>query len=83
MGFQMNTDYRNALVSYRISMSLAEDMLLRGIISERDYSKIDRIIAKKYGLSLDSICCRNPLLSRPVRGNMSLTRGGDIDGTDD
>lgn len=79
----MNADYRDALVSYRVSMSLAEDMLLQGIISEKDYSKIDRIIAKKYGLSLDSICCRNPLISRETRGNMSLTIGGDIDGKDD
>lgn len=79
----MSADYRNALVSYRVSMSLAEDMLLQGIISEKDYSKIDRIIAKKYGLSLDSICCRNPLISGETRGNMSLTIGGDIDGKDD
>lgn len=78
------SEYREQLIAYRASMSLAESMLTKGIITEREYAKIDRIIAEKYGLSLDSICCRNPLINQGVRANMSPTNeGGDMDGKDD
>ena len=36
-------------------MSLAMGMLHQSIISESEYAEIDTIMAKKYGLSLDSI----------------------------
>lgn len=73
-----------SMVAYRSSMSLALSMLTQGIISEKEYEKIDRIIAEKHGLSLDSICCRNPLITQGFRGNMSPTKErGDIDGKDD
>lgn len=74
---------RERLVAYRSSMSLATSMLTQGIISEKEYSQIDRIIAEKYDLSLDSICCRKPLINQGSRANMSPTKkGGDMDGTD-
>ncbi len=42
----------NARVSrYRAAMSLASEMLEKGIISPEDYGIIDTIMAKKYGLS--------------------------------
>lgn len=78
----MDADYREKLVAYRTSMSLAENMLFQGIITETDYGKIDRIIAKKYGLSLCSIYCRKPLITPQNRGNMRHTKGGDVDGAD-
>ena len=36
-------------------MTLARNMLQRGIINEDDYRKIDTIIAKKHGISSCSI----------------------------
>lgn len=72
----MENDYMNRLVCYRTTMSLAEGMLSQGIITAREYDKIDRIIAKKYGLSLSSICCRNPLIYKGFRANMTPTEEG-------
>lgn len=74
--------YRERMVDYRVTMSLAADMLAKGIISKEEYRKIDRIIAKKYGLSLGSICFREPLITQDFRGNISRTEGGDAGGTD-
>ena len=79
----MDAEYREALAAYRTTMSLAEGMLQQGIITEKDYGKIDRIIAKKYGLSLGSICCRKPLIDKGSRGNIRHTKGGGTYGTDD
>ena len=80
---EMDSDYRQAMVAYRTSMSLAAELLSGGLISEKDYAKIDRIIAKRHGLSLCSICLRKPLIAPDSRGNMHATEGGDIDGSDD
>ena len=74
---------RARLINYRAAMSLAFEMLSEGIINEKDYDHIDRIIAKKYGLSLDSIWCRLPLIPSPTRGNMPHTEGGDVHGKND
>ena len=76
-------EYKERLVAYRTTMSLAAGMLSEGIISEKDYGKIDRIVAKNHGLSLGSICCRNPLITLGNRGNMRYTEGGETHGTDD
>ena len=48
-------EFFDRLVAYKAAMSLASAMFRRGIISEKDYSEIDTIMTKKYGLSLDSI----------------------------
>ena len=80
----MNTEYYERLVSYRTAMSLAEGMLFRGIITERDYTVIDRKIASKYGLSLSSICCQKPLITKGFRANMTpAEKGGEVYGTND
>ena len=39
------------LTAYQTAMTLARNMLQRGIINEDDYRKIDTIIAKKHGIS--------------------------------
>lgn len=72
----MDAKYRRRLLSYRSSMSLAQEMLSEGIITEKEYAVIDRIIANRYGLSLDSIYCRNPLIDPASRGNMRHAKGG-------
>ena len=80
----MDADYRERLLSYRAAMSLASEMLSRGVITAREYAKIDRIIAKSRGLDLCGICCRNPLLYKEFRANMTPTdEGCEIDGTND
>ena len=40
---------------YRVAMSIIKSMLKSGIISDRDYSEIDTIIANTYGLNSDTI----------------------------
>lgn len=51
----MTKELATKIEAYHRTMSLAQEMLLRGIIDQRDYDKIDTIITKKSGLSLDSI----------------------------
>ena len=70
----MDAEYRRRLLSYRTSMSLAQEMLSEGIITEKEYAVIDKIIANRYGLSLGSICCRNPLINPASRGNIRHTK---------
>lgn len=78
----MDADYKDRLVAYRTTMSLAGGMLSEGIITGEDYDQIDRIVAKMKGLSLSSICCRKPLIVPGDRVNMRHT-GGVFNGTED
>lgn len=49
------TEIKQNLINYRLTMSVAMSMLKKGIITEKEYRKIDTIIAKKHGISLCSI----------------------------
>ena len=49
------TDYEKRLMAYQTAMALARSMRSKGIISAKEYAKIDTIIAKKYGISSGSI----------------------------
>ena len=49
------SDYDKRLFAYQVTMSLAGSMRSQGIISDKEYAKIDTIIAKKYGISSYSI----------------------------
>lgn len=51
----MTKELATRIEAYHRTMTLAREMLSRGIINPRDYDKIDTIITKKSGLSLDSI----------------------------
>ena len=53
-------DYLQSIVRYRIAMSMAKSMLNKGIITEEEYAKIDTIMAKHAGLSLDTIFSEIP-----------------------
>ena len=44
-------DMQDRVMAYRTAMSLAKEMLNRGIICQEEYAVIDTIMAKKYGLS--------------------------------
>ena len=48
-------EYMKKVEAYRVAMSIAKSMLVRGIISEQEYKTIDNIMTKKHGLSLFSI----------------------------
>ena len=39
------------IIQYRLAMSMAKEMLMRGIISEEQYGIIDTIMLEKYGVS--------------------------------
>lgn len=47
--------YEERIAAYRLAMSMAKAMLQRGIISDKEYTVIDRLMAEKYGISLSSI----------------------------
>lgn len=55
----MDKEYLNSIYAYSLSMNIAKEMLNRGIISEKDYSKIDKIMAKKYGINSCSLFREN------------------------
>lgn len=51
----MKNDYLYKVSTYRRTMSFVKSMKVRGIISEKEYDKIDTIMTKKYGISSVSI----------------------------
>ena len=79
----MDEQQARQLIQYRMAMSMARELVNRGIISEEEYDQIDRIIANKYGLTSGSLFCRNPLILQGFRANMSHTEGGVANGTHD
>lgn len=49
------SDYDKRLFAYQMAMALARSMRSKGLISAKEYAKIDTIIANKYGISSCSI----------------------------
>ena len=49
------SDYDKRLLAYQVAMALARSMRSKGLISAKEYAKIDTIIANKYGISSCSI----------------------------
>ena len=48
----MTNELFKRIVLYKATMSLVKNMLAEGLITEEEYSEIDRIFASKYGLEL-------------------------------
>ena len=48
-------EYDKRLIAYQTAMALARSMRSKGIISAKEYAKIDTIIADKYGICSCSI----------------------------
>ena len=67
----MNNAYRTKLESYLASMLQAKRMLSMGILTSKDYSIIDTIIAEKYGISSCSLYRGIDLILSGFNGNMS------------
>ena len=51
----MTKELYDKVISYRISMSVIKSMLKSNIITTKEYSEIDTIIARENGLSSCSI----------------------------
>ena len=51
----MTEELFERIVLYKATMALAKNMLADGLITEEEYSEIDRIFASKYGLELSVI----------------------------
>ena len=49
------SDYDKRLFAYQLAMALARSMRSKGLISAKEYAKIDTIMAEKYGISSCSI----------------------------
>ena len=47
--------YFDSLSAYMSAMTQAKNMLADGIITQKDYNKIDTIMTKKYGIDSCSI----------------------------
>lgn len=67
----MNNAYRTKLEGYLASMLQAKRMLSVGILTPKDYSRIDTIIAEKYGISSCSLYRGIDLIYSSINGNMS------------
>ena len=67
----MNSEYRKRLEQYISTMIQAKSLLVSGNISTSDYTKIDTMIAEKYGLSSCNIYRGINLIYKESRGNMS------------
>lgn len=69
-------DENRVLMCYVTAMQVVMRWLDRGLITEKDYLKIDTIMAEKFGVSTRSIWRRNNLMFFRPSGNMPATKGG-------
>ena len=51
----MKSDQLNKIVAYRKTMQYMKKLLEAGVITSKDYERVDRIMSKKYDLSLSVI----------------------------
>ena len=70
----MPESYRERLESYLSAMLCVKRMHSLGLLTEQDYTHMDTIFARKYGISSSSIYRHNGLLSAGCYGNMSGTK---------
>lgn len=70
----MNSSYRSNLESYLVSALQAKNMLSMGILTPKDYTIIDTMLAEKYGISSCSIFCGIDLIYDGFRGNISHSK---------
>lgn len=55
---------------YRATMLIAQNLLNRGIISEKEYSQIDTMFQQKYAVSLSTLFTDISLINFANHGNM-------------
>ena len=58
------------IIGYCSAIAQAHRMMKLGIINLEDFEKIDRVLLKKYNLTLSSLFRDKALLYKETRGNM-------------
>ena len=58
------------IIGYCSAIAQTRRMMKLGIISLEDFEKIDRVLLKKYNLTLSSLFRDKALLYKETRGNM-------------
>ena len=64
------TAMNNNLLHYLSAMSIAKNMLVKGLISKEEYAIFDTMMCEKYGISLCSLYRDISLIYTGLRGNM-------------
>ena len=54
-GARLMSEMQERIAAYRRVMAMVRSMVLQGVVSEKEYGKIDTIMAKKFGLSSSTI----------------------------
>lgn len=67
----MNNDLRERAIRYRTCMSLAREMLVKGVIDGDDYARLSALLAVESGLKISTVFSENDLIISADHGNMS------------
>lgn len=70
----MTNEYYDAVVSYKLAMIQAKELLLRGLLTTEEYGIIETKMCQKYGINSCSIYRENNWIYSKNRGNMSPER---------
>ena len=71
----MRAEYRARLEQYLSSMMQLKIMRTKGILTDADYKRVERVIAQKYGLEDRNIYRGIDLIYDEFRGMMSHYKG--------
>jgi hypothetical protein len=63
---------QDAVLCYKTAMTVFENWMVSGLISEEELLAIDTITAEKYGLTSCSIYRRNDLICAENRANIDM-----------
>lgn len=67
----MNNDLHERAIHYRACMSLAREMLGKGVIDRDDYERLSALFAVESGLKISTVFAENDLIISADHGNMS------------
>ncbi len=51
-------EYTAGIIRFKSSQQVAKEWLRVGLVSKSEYKRMNTILAKKYGISLDSFFCK-------------------------
>lgn len=66
----MTNEYYDAVASYKAAMAQAKALVLRGLLTPKEYGIIETKMCQKYGINSCSIYRENDWINTPFRGNM-------------
>ena len=70
----MTNEYYDAVISYKLAMTLVKKMFLKGLLTPEEYGIIETKMCQKYGINSCSIYRENDWIYTKTRGNMSPER---------